>query len=382
MESYSWLRFKHAVATNTRAIVVACIVVALLSTTMLATGFVTDASALSPLADDDEEALSFHAASVEQHATVTVRNDTDAYDAGETLRDTSLYPRSNASDPTVTAAASIDHGRLESLNVTVTYTATRSTDSGDAFYTKDVVIAVADKPGSQANVSADLPIEDVFATRDDLEAEFGNGVSVSVSIATAATYSYEPATGGTVTRTIETGGAVEPIGNLYALPTGSERATHRPGAPADASGGMSQFLNWLALVALLSSLAFGVATTVGNRNIDANAVAREIQWQRFRDWVTEVESYTPQGDVNTVEVTNLNDLVNLAIDTNQRVLFHRPVEEYIVVDDDVMYKFTPDVGEDAGSTELFGLRKEDLEETEFPNSETFTASDSTDRPGE
>jgi len=98
--------------------------------------------------------------------------------------------------------------------------------------------------------------------------------------------------------------------------------------------------------------------------------------------VTEVESYTPQGDVNTVEVTNLNDLVNLAIDTNQRVLFHRPVEEYIVVDDDVMYKFTPDLGEDAGSTELFGLRKEDLEETEFPNFENFEGGENAERPSD
>ncbi|WP_227132852.1 DUF5305 family protein [Halorubellus salinus] len=381
MESYSWLRFKHALATNTKAIVVACVVVALFTTTMLMTGFVTDASALSPLADDDE-VTSFHAASVEQHATVTVRNDTDAYADGETLRDASLYPRQNASDPTVNASATVDRGSLDALNVTLTYTATRAAGDGSGFYEKDVVVATVDRPRSSANVSADLPIEDVFETRDDLEAEFGDGVSVSVSIATMATYSYETPTGRTVTRTIETGGAIEPVGQLYALPTGSDRATHRTGPSPDANGGVSPFANWLAIVALLSSLVFGVATVVSDRFIDADDVAREIQWQRFRDWVTEVESYTPQGDVNTVEVTNLNDLVNLAIDTNRRVLFHRPVEEYIVVENDVMYKFTPDVGEDAGSTELFGLRKEDLEETEFPNFENFEAAESRERPGD
>jgi len=244
MESYSWLRFKHALATNTRTIVLGCVVVALLSTAMLTTGFVTDASALSPLAEDDDADASFHAASVEQHATVTVVNDTDAYDAGETLRDASLYPSGNASNPTVTAAASVDRGTLDSLNVTVTYTATRAADGGSAFYEKDVVVAAADGPDSRANVSADLPIEDVFATRTDLEEEFGDGVSVSVSIATTATYSYETPTGRTVTRTIQTGGAIEPVGNLYALPTGSDRATHRPGASADQKGGASTFANW------------------------------------------------------------------------------------------------------------------------------------------
>jgi hypothetical protein len=382
MESYSWLRFKHALATNTRAIVVACVVVALVSSTMLMTGFVTEASALSPLADDESEAVSFHAASVEQHATVTVENDTDAYDAGETLRDASLYPLGNATAPTVRAAASVDRGTLDRLNLTLSYAATRAGEGSAAFYTKTVELAAADQPGSAANVSARLPITEVFATQADLEDEFGNGVTVSVAVSTTATYSYETPAGRTVTRELETGGAIEPVGNLYALPTGSDRATHRPGAPVDASGGVSPFVNWLAVVALLSAVVFGVATTVSDRYIDATEVAREIQWQRFRDWVTEVESYTPQGDVNTVEVTNLNDLVNLAIDTNQRVLFHRPVEEYIVVDDDVMYKFTPNVGDDAGSTELFGLRKEDLEETEFPNFENFDAGDSTERPGD
>jgi hypothetical protein len=302
-----------------------------------------------------------------------VTNSTDAYDAGETIRDASMFPLSNASNPVLEANATVDNGRLTNLTVIVQYSATRTaTDEGSGpFYTDEVVLDASGPGEGGGSVTATVPIDDMLAHRDELADEFGDGVEVSVALSTRATYAYETPSGQVVHESLTIEGDIERVGNLYTFPTGSDRATHRTGTPTPAEGGSAPFLNWLALVLGLGAFLLGLVTVAVSRLVDEDDVRKEIRWERFRDWVTEVESYTPQGDVNTVQVTNLNDLVNLAIDTNRRVLYHSPLEEYIVVEGDVMYTYKPQESEARGSTELFGISKEDLDETAFPNFDMF-----------
>lgn len=381
MESYSWLRLKHAIATNTRAILAASLVVVLVSGAVVLTGLVAPPIDGSPLATQDDAAPTLHATSVEQHASVTVTEATTAYDRMETVRDASVYPLANATDPEVTARARADNAELTNLTVTLTYAAREGTGESEPFYTNETVLATAEPNGSVAAASTTVPIAAVLDRIASLEAEFGSGVTVSATVTATATYEYEVARGQVVRGTETVTGDVERVGNLYRFPTGEQRTTQRTGTGTGTGGDAAPIVNWLFLVAGFSALFLGGLTAGVTRVVDTPAVARKLQWQRFREWVTEIESYTPQGEVNTVEVTGLGDLVNLAIDTNRRVLYHSQVGEYIVVEDDVMYKFSPDSEENTGSTELFGLREEDLATTEFPTIEELPSGGPGDAEG-
>ncbi len=378
MESYSWLRFKHTIATNTGEILAVCLALFFLSGTVFLTGFLGAPIDASPFASSPDQQSSLHAASVEQHASVNVTEDTTAYPAGHTIRNASVYPGQNATDPTVVSRVRADNARVERLALTLTYSATDEPDGNEPFYENETVLAAVEPGGSSATVNATVPVGDVLARKAQLEEEFGQGVSVSVTVATTATYQYETPEGTVVTQSQTVSGPVESLGTHYRFPSGTESARHRTGAVQNAGGSGASLVNWVAILVGLSALFLGVATVGATRSVDSSAVASELQWLRFREWVTEVESYTPRGNVNTVEVTRLNDLVNLAIDTNRRVLYHRSVDEYIVVEDDVMYKFSPDTEGGSGNTELFGLREENLDTTEFPNPDGFAAGDDTD----
>jgi hypothetical protein len=303
----------------------------------------------------------FHAASVEQSATVTVQNNTTAYEAGEQLTDASLYPLRNASDPRLVATAQVDNGDLRALKVTLTYSAAILTDLRAPFFNRTVVLASIDDPQSTAQVTTDVPVTQILDQREQLQSEFGPGTRVSTTIATKTIFEYQTPQGQVLTRTVETGGEVVPIGNLYTFPNGQDRVTIETSPPTETPDALSDMVLYGFGLAGLCAVVLGIAVAVSTRYIDPTEVALTIQWVKFRAWVTEVESYTPQGDVNTVQVTSLTDLVNLAIDTNRRVLYHKPIQEYLVVEGATMYKYVPEGRGESGSTELFGMDELDLD---------------------
>ena len=359
MTSNNVLRYEYLVATNTRAIVAGCLLAILLGGTVAFTGVATPPIVGAADAADPVE-RTVHGASVSQHVHVDVLEDTTAYTAGETLTDRSFYPIANASDPVVTANADAKHATLTDLEVTLTYEAAARTDVDAPFYSHTESLVAEAVDGSTASVETSLPIEAVLEKRAALEAEFGTGVLVTVTVHSSATYEFEAPSGEVTESTVRTGGTVAPVGNVYGLPSDSNRVTQTTGVEADSEVSTSGLLNPLAVTLVVAGVGGAVTAAVIGRRADPETLAREIQRRRFREWVTPVESYTPQGAVNVVEVLALGDLVNLAIDTRRRVLYHRPVDEYIVVDGSTLFKYAPDDDHSVGVTEAFGMALEDV----------------------
>ncbi|MFW5919404.1 MAG: DUF5305 family protein, partial [Halanaeroarchaeum sp.] len=329
--------------------------VALVASLLIAfTGFLTPAIAASPLAEDaDATGPTVHSVGVEQNVRVTVHNETTAYDEGERLTNAGLYPLNETSQPTVVASAEGQQATIRNLSLVVTYEAATREDREDPFYTGTQVLETVEPDAPTASVETAVPIREVFDRQRQLQAEFGGETEITASLHTRVTYAYSPVDGPTRTESLRVGGTIERTERLVGLPHDTERKTQTTGGSAAARSDTSTLVNGLALlVGILAALGL-VATRAAVSRIDAEAVERALQRRRFEEWVTEVESYTPQGNSHVVEVSSLGDLVDLAIDTGERVLSPADMEEYLVVDGNTVFRYAPST--EAKSAMRFGF---------------------------
>lgn len=353
--------------THYRKLAVASLLFIGLCAVLLLTNVTTPALAVSPLAEDPQPEPTAHLAGVSQAATVTITDTTDAFSEGQTLEDRSVFPQQNASAPVVTASGDAQDARISTIEVRATYRASSSGNSEGTFYTKEETIETKQIDGIAGTVETAVDIGSVFATKNRLEEEFGNGVTVTPRIESVVTYQYSSVNGRTQTNTVSVGGDIIALGELYSLPGGSEQSRHDTGPPA--TDPTSPLVNAsIAVVGLGFILLFGATVLIGYRS-DPEELVRRIQAKRYDEWVTEIKSYTPSGEPIVVQVHTMAGLVNLAIDIHERVLYTSKLEEYIVMDGSTMYKYRPEDSDRDGGSEFFGFN----EAEEIPDMPEFDA---------
>ena len=371
------LRLKHAIATDWERVAVIGVLALVVSLLVAFTGFLTPAIAASPLAEDTEATdPTVHSVGVEQNVHVTVLNDTTAYDEGEQLANTGLYPSNGTSQPTVVASAEGQQATIRNLSLVLTYAVAPRDDRENPFYTDARVLETAEPDAATASVRTKLAIREVFARQQQLQEEFGTEVEVTADLHTRVTYAYSTPEGATRTESVRVGGAIERTEKLVGLPHDTQRETHTTGQAATTNDSATLVNGLALLVTILAALGL-VATRAAISRIDAEAVERALQRRRFEEWVTEVESYTPQGNSHVVEVASLGDLVDLAIDTGRRVLSPADMDEYLVVDDNTVFRYAPST--EAKSAMQFGFSE--FEGT-IPDASNALEGDSQDPFGE
>ncbi len=339
------LRIKYVLITQNVKIAVIALMVVSLCTVLLVTNVATPAIAVSPLAENPqpEPESTVHRAGVSQEATVTTTEGTDAFADGKILEDRPAFPLQNASAPVVTASGDGQATTLKTIEIRMSYDAFLPGDTESAFYTKEEPIATKAVNGTNGTVETTVNISDVFETRTELEAEFGDAVIVTPTIESVVTYQYTSTAGEPRTDTVAVGGEIVPIGKLYSLPTGTEQQRHETGQPAGDSP-TTDPTSATAVNAAIGATGAGfilllVTSTVIARRNGRIKLARRIKVDRHDEWVTKIESYTRSDQTHTVEVQTLAGLVNLAIDINERVLYTVDLDEYIVIDDTTVYEY-------------------------------------------
>lgn len=233
----------------------------------------------------------------------------------------------------MTTRAETQEATLTGVTMTLTYEAAPRTDVGDPFYTETTTIAEDTGSTSESEFSDTVSIADVLSKQERLEEEFGDGVIVTVSLDSTAEYEYEDHEGTVRESVVRSGGLITSVGNMYSLPSETSRDTQITGGGSTPDDAAADTINTLAVLAIIGGATGLIGILVVRLRADTAAIAWAIKKRRFQEWVTEVESYTPQRAMNTVSVTSLVDLVNLAIDSKRRVLYHRAEDEYLVVDD-------------------------------------------------
>ena len=96
----------------------------------------------------------------------------------------------------------------------------------------------------------------------------------------------------------------------------------------------------LAAIGVLSLLGV-IGVLYYRREIDVEGLAVEYSHEEYREWISEGEF--PTGtDKRYISINTLEDLVDIAIDSNKRVIFDPSLEVYSVVDGDLVYYFSTD----------------------------------------
>lgn len=90
-------------------------------------------------------------------------------------------------------------------------------------------------------------------------------------------------------------------------------------------------------------LAVGVAA-LQRREFDLDTIEMEITRSRYEEWISRGEIPT-KAEKQYIPIDTLEDLVDIAIDSNKRVIYDTAYETYGVVDDDLVYYYTEGDGE-------------------------------------
>jgi hypothetical protein len=296
--------------------------------------------------------------------SATVVESTRTFSAGETLANRSVYFQSIA--PVLDGSFRYSYTASESGDLTADTTVkliARSVDGGGSTEYWRFNETVADEravleSGESLSVSFSRNVTELANTvRSEEEALGGPGTTETYFLATVAlngtrngqsvdtrrTYRLPVAIAGEVYRVNDTGPVTD----------SDQRTEEAVQTVVIAPGSIERYGGPLAVVAgLLTCVGLAVGRYTGR--FDVTETEREYLAYRqhrseFEEWITAVER--PGGRLadadTTIETTTLAGLVDLAIDTDRRVLELADGNRYVVLDGDRVYGYTPpDPGED------------------------------------
>ena len=100
----------------------------------------------------------------------------------------------------------------------------------------------------------------------------------------------------------------------------------------------------LAAAGLVSLGAAAVVLALLRREEDETTLETELAHKRYEEWISSGEFPTQTGK-RFVHINTLEDLVDVAIDSNKRVVHDEDVGAYSVVDGDLVYYYSPRRGD-------------------------------------
>ncbi|MCU4926234.1 DUF5305 domain-containing protein [Halobacteria archaeon AArc-dxtr1] len=322
-------RFDLLVAKHGRTLFIALIAIGLLA--LLTTGWVFATPSTSTTTEDANE----QTVSTDVTHGATVVQD-GAWEAGTELTDSPIYRFDDTPELTLDVTTSVP---TEETNVTHTvelvYEADRDGDEIPAIGTTQTVVradpAVADgEATTNATIDAPEMHEEYFSIEESLA---GMG-SVSVSIVVTTEYDT-----GTYIDEQQASTPVEITNETYWLPDSlSASETHSQTQTVEVSEPRSSGL--VAGLGLIAVLAFGLAALVSSRSdTDEEAARRAVHEQRYAEWISRGSLPMWVGE-HHVSLDTLEDVVDVAIDTNERVVNDRQRGLFAVVDDGVVYYYS------------------------------------------
>ncbi|WP_254762196.1 DUF5305 domain-containing protein [Natrinema marinum] len=311
------------------------------------------------------------------------------WNEGERLTDSSVYVLNASPELTVTPKTRLREsgGSLEDANVThelvLRFEATRD---GSTFWneTHEVLRESPTIEDGVATSEATIDIEDYQQRQQQLQREVSGIGSVSLTMELRVTYDTGRQS-GTLTSTAPlqiTGNAYWVGGSLsdsatHSYQRGVERTTESRGTAL--IGGLS----------VLGTLSLVSAAVVARRSpTDIDAARRAVHEQRYAEWISRGSIPMWIGDYH-VSLDTLEDVVDVAIDTNERVVHDQQRGLFAVVNDGVVYYYS-----DRGLWEETAWPEMDLEEqppvvdadgdlsaedlSELEGGDAFTSSDEPD----
>lgn len=277
-----------------------------------------------------------------------VSNDTELYEPGTELRDMPVYFVSASPNLTFHVEADVPDGQdvTVSKRLILHMEASRN---GDQFWSEHRVILAEKQTVSDGLVQTNgtMNVSAVRALVADRRGEIGDVGQFRTTIRLNVSYETDQYTGTLEASTplVTTGSAYWLGGDLAASDTQSTTETRRVVGDPDVAT-VSGFLG----LGLLGLFAAGWVRR-HYRDLDPRKLELELTRARHDEWISNGEIPT-KSEKEYILVASLADLVDVAIDSNKRVIYDEEFDVYGVVAGDIVYHYS--IG-DENLTEWFDV---------------------------
>lgn len=332
MTSLTLLRIKRLLGTYGLPIALGC---ALCGVVLLGTAGVAYSN---PPTTEVTDHTSQQTVRSELHTSATVTGETSLYDAGTKLEDEPIYLLTAAPSPTVTQRTSLPDGQTvqATQRMELRY---RASHDGSVFWeeTQKVAHDETSVSGGELVTRTSLDVGSLRERIGEIQSEVGRAGTVRVDL--LVTVSYETGQHSDVlsgSAPIRLSDSWYSIGTLSLERTHSTTETKRVTLPSRDS---STYLLPGALGIGLLALA-GVSAVGHRRDFDDERLGRRIEELRYDEWIS--AGAVPESPAETsVAIDSLEGLVDVAIDTNNRIIHDERRGVYVVLDGSVTYHYSP-----------------------------------------
>lgn len=353
------LRLKYISARNWRVLVPVLVVVS-------AVAF--SGAAFGALAGDETTQRTIETDPVTVETTLsteaTVTGNTSLYETGETLTDMPVYLQSATPELTIVAETSTPADRTVALTqqILLELSATRN---GAVFWEETRTLAIDSRNVTDGTIRTTVTVDVQELTRQRLATvtnEAGDVGTIRAELAAETSYETGAYSGETDARTpmtitdrayeVDTPRTDEQRNTTAVVETvpvteSSVGITGASIAVPEGVVGTSLVLTTrtlLGVVAAVTALLTAVAVLALVRRIDDfEAFQDRYTEARYSDWISQGKIPEAESYVN-VQIETLVDVVDIAIDSQKRVIHDPTRDTYAVVDNDHLYQFRKDAG--------------------------------------
>lgn len=270
--------------------------------------------------------------------STVVTGNTSLWDRGTTLRNKPVYPLGSAPNLTVRVHTTMPTG--QQIHVTQELSLVyRASKDGQVFWQADQQLISKEATVQNGELTSSATF-DVRQVRSHL-----NSINEDITgIGRAQAYlrlnvSYRAADfSGSISKTAPM--AVLSSGYWVGGSLEGEKAHETPVTREVSESPDHQQAIGLGLLGLFALGGAGGVVYLSGRRLDPGAIEDELSHQRYREWVS-VGRLGQFVSAQDVAMDSLKDLVDVAIDSNNRVVHDKQRELYAVVSGDVIYYYDP-----------------------------------------
>ena len=290
------------------------------------------------------------------HSAV-VQNGTEVFEEGDELQDRRTY--FTRVSPELDVEYEYRHDTLETdLDVdTELQLQLQSSDDEEVYWELseplDDETAASFSPGETLTLDGTVDMADLTERVDRIEEELGSSPGDS-EIQIIARSEIEGTIGNdSVAEVREDVLVVTPDGETYSVET---RMDHSGTSDRTAAVGGTAEEGWLRTIGapLLTAVSLlGLVAVVGAEKRGHLRLPEDAEYlsdrKKFDDWITTGSLPASLADRPTIEVDSLEGLVDVAIDSDRRVIEDPSTSRFYVAEDSVLYRYDPTV--DSGTTD-------------------------------
>lgn len=329
MTSTYYLRFVSFISSNKNVVSILCVLFGVMLIAISLSSFITPSLFDSGEFEDNEMG---HSATIESSHGAEITESTSTYMIGEYITNNGAYPYTKTSELDYWIDYEEDNLEIKEYNSSLELTVTSRQTDNIIWQDKSNYLQQSDDEGYKLDIDAH------FNQMNDLRSDFGSNTQIEAEIITVIEYEYTDAYGEVHSDEKIVEDEITRDDVLYYIDDTSEFISHTSGEVVDTRNDNTH--NYILLgIGILFISGF----LIRFKTFDDKSINYKLNRKRFEDWVTKVDTVNPRVDVTVVTVKSMKDIVDLAIDTQNRVIYSESVNEYIVFHDNNMYIYSPDI---------------------------------------